>query len=100
MDAAEVYRRRFGRAAKAVAPPAEHRERYERYLDSPEWRERRAVAIRKAGGRCQVCNGPDRLEVHHRTYERLGSEMEDDLTVLCHDCHGLFSEHGRLRRVS
>jgi hypothetical protein len=27
------------------------------------------------------------LEVHHRTYARLGFEQPDDLIALCHDCH-------------
>lgn len=85
---------------RAEQEAAARRERYHRYLQTDEWRERRAVAIRKAGGRCQVCNGSDRLEVHHRTYERFGAELEDDLTVLCEDCHGLYERHKRLRRAS
>jgi len=27
------------------------------------------------------------LEVHHNTYESLGDECYDDLSVLCPDCH-------------
>lgn len=40
------------------------------------------------------------LDVHHRTYERLGNESPDDLTVLCRDCHKLFSQNGKLSRPS
>lgn len=76
------------------------REEYDRYMASPEWQRRRAVAIRKAGGRCQVCNEGGELEVHHRTYERFGAEMEDDLTVLCEGCHELYERHKRLRRIA
>lgn len=65
---------------------------YESYLLSPEWRERRAERIRFAGGKCEVCCSPERLEVHHRTYERLGAELMTDLLVLCADCHGRFSD--------
>lgn len=36
------------------------------------------------------------LDVHHRTYERLGQEQEYDLTVLCHRCHSLFHSVGRI----
>jgi hypothetical protein len=36
---------------------------------------------------------PYRLEVHHRTYERLGRERPEDLLVLCEKCHAV--EHGR-----
>jgi hypothetical protein len=28
-----------------------------------------------------------KLEVHHRTYTRLGFEIPEDITVLCDDCH-------------
>jgi 5-methylcytosine-specific restriction endonuclease McrA len=65
---------------------------YRAYIQSREWATRRRLAIARARCRCQVCNSPDWLEVHHRTYERLGCEDPEDLTVLCRDCHGLFHE--------
>lgn len=84
-------------AVEATERATERRKAYEAYIGSSEWRTRREVAIRKAGGRCQVCNREGRLDVHHRTYIRFGAEMEDDLTVLCRTCHSLFSENGRLQ---
>lgn len=63
---------------------------YADYLCTPEWRETRARAIAAARNRCRVCNAPGMLDVHHRTYERLGCELADDLLVLCRECHGLF----------
>lgn len=86
------------RDRRQVQAEAARREEYDRYMQSQEWKRRRAVAIRKAGGRCQVCNRGGELHVHHRTYERFGAEMEDDLTVLCEDCHDLYERHKRLRR--
>jgi hypothetical protein len=65
---------------------------YTDYLRSPEWRERRLVHLQAVNGRCQLCNSPDRLEVHHRTYERLGYEEFADLLVLCHVCHETFHD--------
>jgi hypothetical protein len=65
---------------------------YTEYLRSPEWKARRAAALAKAGHRCQLCNRAKRLQVHHRTYERIGQEAPSDLTVLCADCHEHF--HG------
>lgn len=48
----------------------------------------RVKAIERAGGRCQICNSKNRLEVHHRVYpEVLGTENVIDLTVLCYSCH-------------
>jgi hypothetical protein len=35
---------------------------------------------------------PELLEVHHRTYERLGRELTTDLTVPCNACHELYHE--------
>lgn len=67
---------------------------YQEYLKSPEWAATRRWALERAEHRCQVCNSDGPLDVHHRTYERLGHEWPSDLTVLCRDCHGLY--HGRL----
>jgi hypothetical protein len=33
------------------------------------------------------------LEAHHRTYEHMGDEMPEDITVLCHNCHSLYSRY-------
>jgi hypothetical protein len=67
---------------------------YAEYLKTDEWKAQRRSALVFARNRCQVCNGRKRLEVHHRTYERLGNEDPSDLTVLCSTCHKLF--HDRL----
>lgn len=66
------------------------------YIKSPEWKARADAAKERAGYRCQFCNGTDRLEAHHRTYERLGNELPDDITVLCHECHRVMSENREL----
>jgi hypothetical protein len=72
------------------------REQYrEVYLRSEHWREIRLAALERAEHRCQVCNRTERLDVHHRTYERVGDERPADLTVLCRRCHDLF--HGNAR---
>jgi hypothetical protein len=69
---------------------------YDEYLRSPSWREKRDYVLLRAGYRCQVCNGKERLEVHHRTYDRLGHEDPEDLTVLCRGCHEAFHSSGRV----
>lgn len=71
---------------------------YREYLASSEWRARADAAKRRAGFRCQVCNGRGPLDAHHRTYQRVGHEDPGDLTVLCHDCHELFHERLAARR--
>lgn len=75
------------------------RDDYREYLRSPEWLARRQWKLDEAEGRCQICNaGGDGLEVHHRTYERLGRERQADLVVLCPGCHEKF--HGREGELS
>ena len=69
---------------------------YSEYLKTEGWKVRRAKALARAEHRCQVCNSDKRLEIHHRTYERLGHERDADLIALCHDCHTLFHGDGRL----
>ena len=70
---------------------------YAEYLQSARWHRVSEAAKKRAGYRCQVCNSDERLETHHRSYERLGHELDSDLTVLCHACHDLFSKHGKLK---
>lgn len=68
---------------------------YLEYLKSPEWQEKRIAAVQAADYRCQVCNTPNHLDVHHRTYERFKNELPGDLTVLCRSCHELFHKTKR-----
>lgn len=71
---------------------------YQDYLKSEHWKVTRNASVQRASFRCQVCNSPDKLEVHHRTYERLWDELPEDLTVLCSECHDLFHKNGRLTK--
>lgn len=71
-------------------------ELYELYLWSAPWRAVRAAALKRAGGACELCGQSFLvlLDVHHRTYRRLGAELLEDVMVLCRDCHDRI--HGRL----
>lgn len=66
---------------------------YHRYINSPEWREKRAERLFLDDRRCTRCEAAEQLEVHHVSYERLGNERMDDLRTLCGPCHA--REHGR-----
>ena len=66
---------------------------YRAYIQSPEWKIKATDAKERAGWRCQICNhhkGDVVLDAHHRTYERLGNERPEDITVLCRNCHSLY----------
>lgn len=70
-------------------------EHYDAYLASPAWREFRIKVLRKHR-RCFTCGTRKRLTLHHLSYERLGSELESDVLVLCHDHH--LALHDELKR--
>lgn len=70
---------------------------YQDYLKTPEWYRRRAVVLKFAGNRCQVCNSEKQpLHIHHRSYQHRGTEPISDLICLCDECHSLFHRNRRL----
>lgn len=72
---------------------------YREYLQTPEWKETAKRKRQQAGKRCQVCNASGvQLDVHHRTYENRGHELDEDLIVLCHECHGIFERAGKIKQ--
>jgi len=73
---------------------------YTEYLTSQEWTTTRAVKLKDADYRCQLCNSTEGLQVHHRDYSRLGCEKMGDLHNLTRDCHKLFHERRTLTKSS
>lgn len=71
---------------------------YREYLKSKEWKEKSESAKERANYRCQICNSNSNLETHHRTYERVGSELPEDLTVLCKECHQLYETAKKIKK--
>lgn len=65
---------------------------YADYLQSQHWFRMRRQAVKKARKRCNRCGSKKQLNVHHKTYDRVGCEMLSDLEVLCRSCHA--AEHG------
>lgn len=62
---------------------------YKNYLHTDQWLGIRDEVFERFGGRCATCNGTENLHAHHRTYERVGYEYIEDLTLLCATCHHL-----------
>ena len=62
---------------------------YQEYLKSDKWKQTRQWILIFWGHRCAICNSKDNIQVHHRTYERLGHELTTDCLVLCDRCHEL-----------
>lgn len=68
---------------------------YLEYLKSPEWQQIRAWVLVFWGHRCAICGSRQSIDVHHRTYERLGHELLTDCIALCRECHALFHDQFR-----
>ena len=69
--------------------------KYQAYLESDAWKNKRARVLAHWRNRCAICNSSDHLHVHHRSYERLFNELPTDLIPLCADCHELHHKHIR-----
>jgi hypothetical protein len=65
---------------------------YREYLQTAHWRGVREYALMRADYRCQLCNSPESLQVHHRTYDRRGRENYRDVVALCRNCHARFHD--------
>jgi hypothetical protein len=66
----------------------ERLEFYTEYLRTPTWRRKRDGALRNAAYRCERCGDRRHLQVHHKTYDRVGGrELPADLEALCELCH-------------
>jgi hypothetical protein len=72
----------------------EWRARYEERINSEEWISLKRRLIRLRGQTCERCGHVAPLDLHHRTYERLGEEADDDLQLVCRSCH-LFADAER-----
>ena len=82
-----------------MSPLPKRRVDYHEYIQSEQWRSKASEAKRRAENRCQICYrkaGEVTLDAHHRTYERLGDERPDDITVLCRECHELYETNKKL----
>src|SRR5262245_60175292 len=70
------------------------------HYSSAYWRTIREQCLARDGYRCRLCNSPDALQAHHRTYDRFEKEELDDLTTLCEPCHDLVTDHQRRLRYA
>lgn len=80
---------------------------YNTYLNSDYWQYVKTLVIKRDFCRCQnkkrsnttnqlkKCGSQSKLEVHHKTYENLGNELNhlDNLITLCSKCHEKIHEN-------
>lgn len=62
---------------------------YRAYIKSEAWAIVRRAYYAQRKRACALCSATEDLELHHKTYEHLGREVEhlDDLICLCFRCH-------------
>lgn len=89
-------RRRRARAKVAYLAKKKGKQRrlnqkvnYHDYINSAAWKKKRQLALKIHGDKCKICGTGRRLQVHHKTYKRLGRERISDLQILCFDCHAM-----------
>ena len=71
-------------------------EGYKEYLKTNHWINLRLSLIDQRGHKCSIpdCDSTTSIQAHHTTYERIGHENPEDLTLLCKRCH--LAEHKRM----
>jgi 5-methylcytosine-specific restriction endonuclease McrA len=65
-------------------------EEYNKYLQSPEWREKRDLVLKRDNYKCQCCLDALATQVHHKSYmfvDLKGGEPAFDLVAICTPCH-------------
>jgi hypothetical protein len=62
---------------------------YNQYLQSEHWKDlkERYWKSKLNNFRCYACGNIGKLQLHHRTYRRIGHERLNDMILLCADCH-------------
>lgn len=60
---------------------------YLEYLQSDLWKQKKVEALSVMGNFCKICGSKKNINVHHRSYDRIGEELVEDLSILCKSCH-------------
>lgn len=61
--------------------------KYDAYLKSPEWAERRKLVLERDDHQCKACNKRRATQVHHLSYKHVGREPLFELVAVCVPCH-------------
>lgn len=68
--------------------------KYELYLQSPEWGQKRLAVRERCLGVCERCRTLPQQHTHHLTYINRYNEPLEDLQGVCRACHKFI--HGRI----
>jgi 5-methylcytosine-specific restriction endonuclease McrA len=61
--------------------------KYNQYLSSNIWKEKRKLIFDRDNNICQICKTEPSSEVHHLTYQNVYNEPLEDLIAICSPCH-------------
>ena len=65
-------------------------------LDPDDYRELAKHVLERDGWQCQYCGRRDQLQIHHLVLRsQLGADCEENLIVLCNQCHRSLHSAGR-----
>lgn len=65
---------------------------YSIYLNSDEWKYKRAAVFDRADSMCEACGTSGAEEVHHISYKYVGNEPLWDLKAVCSECHKIIHD--------
>lgn len=86
-DTEKWTQRRAEIALEQQGKSAEWWARYNEYLRSPRWREKRKLVLERDNYLCQGCRKAQATCVHHLTYDHVLDELLWELESACDDCH-------------
>ena len=84
---AQIQRQQIVREQEQARKQREWWDSYNTYLQTPQWKARRAQVLKRANGLCEGCRESRAVQVHHLTYEHVGNEFLFELVALCLECH-------------
>ncbi len=70
---------------------------YREYLNSEAWKKRKERYYESHERKCKACGSRRKIHLHHKTYNRLGSERDADMVPMCERCH--FNLHQWQRKI-
>jgi len=63
---------------------------YREYLQGDNWKEKRTKKLTRKSNkkrRCAICASEENLDIHHLNYKDLFNVEQNDLRILCRNCH-------------
>jgi hypothetical protein len=67
---------------------------YNDYLKTEHWRifKENFLASKSSKKKCYCCGNKNNLQIHHKTYKRIGFEKNADVIEVCDNCHRMVHE--------